>query len=219
MEQGNIMAIVNALWQYIKLNRLQDRDRRKIINCNKELEEIFNRETIEFSKINNLLRQHLRPIDPIEVNYTITKGDQVPKYLEIPVEICSKYRSDLEDFIVSNNISLITDGEIEDESASFENESLSVTEKSLLKTTPSHLKNLSYAYQFFKDYSENPKLKIQNTILEQKKYLEIMASKESDLTFDLENEEDHSQFYLDNKTWIMPEVEKYLHVQTQESNS
>jgi SWI/SNF-related matrix-associated actin-dependent regulator of chromatin subfamily D len=213
------MAVVNALWQYIKLNRLQDRDRRKIINCNKELEEIFNRETIEFSKINNLLRQHLRPIDPIEVNYTITKGDQQPKYLEIPVEICSKYRSELEDFIVSNNVSLITGGEITDDSPSFENENLSVTEKSLLKTTPSHLKNLSHAYQFFKEYSENPKLKIQNTILEQKKYLEIMTSKESDLTFDLENEEDHAQFYIENQTWIMPEVELYAHQQKGESNN
>jgi chromatin remodeling complex protein RSC6 len=32
IKQGNIMTIVNALWQYIKLNRIQYRDRRKIIN-------------------------------------------------------------------------------------------------------------------------------------------------------------------------------------------
>ena len=109
IKQGNIMKIVNSLWQYIKLNRLQDRDRRNIINCNRELEEVFNKESIKFSQINWLLRQHLSPINPLEVNFTITNGVTEPKFLDIPVEICSKYRYDQEDFIVANNISLITD--------------------------------------------------------------------------------------------------------------
>lgn len=87
IEQGNIMVILNAIWQYIKLNRLQDRDRRNIINCNKEMEEVFDKETIEFSMINNLVRQHLNPIDPIQVDFIITKGTQQPIYLNIPVEI------------------------------------------------------------------------------------------------------------------------------------
>ena len=109
IKQGNIMKIINSLWQYIKLNRLQDRDRRNIINCNKELEEVFNKESFKFSQINGLLRQHLSPINPLEVNFTITNGVTEPKILDIPVEICSKYRYDQEDFIVANNINLITD--------------------------------------------------------------------------------------------------------------
>ena len=109
IKQGNIMKIINSLWQYIKLNRLQDRDRRNIINCNKELEEVFNKESFKFSQINGLLRQHLSPINPLEVNFTITNGVTESKILDIPVEICSKYRYDQEDFIVANNINLITD--------------------------------------------------------------------------------------------------------------
>ena len=212
MEQGNIITIVNALWQYIKLNRLQDRDRRKVINCNKEMEEIFNKETIEFSRINGLLRQQLRPIDPIEVNYTIIKGNQEPKYLNIPVEICSRYRYELEDFIVANNINLITGGEVENKSdgfSPFENEYLTLEEKSIMASIGNTLRSSAFAYKFFKEYAENPKLKIQNTILEQKKYLEVMSKKESDLTFELEKQEDHSKFYEENQTWLLPEIEDY----------
>lgn len=214
IQQGNIMTVVNALWQYIKLNRLQDRDRRKIINCNKELEEVFNKETLEFSRINGLLRQHLRPIDPIEIPYTIIKGDAEPKFIEIPVEISSKHRYELEDFIVANNVRLLIDDEVDaktEETSPFENEGLSVTEKAILKNTGKLLRNSIYAYRFYKEYAENPKLKIQNIILEQKRYLDIMSRKEADLTFDLEHEEEHAQFYIDNQNWLMSEIEDYEH--------
>eukprot|EP00343_Euplotes_focardii_P003700 CAMPEP_0205817442 /NCGR_PEP_ID=MMETSP0205-20121125/24345_1 /ASSEMBLY_ACC=CAM_ASM_000278 /TAXON_ID=36767 /ORGANISM="Euplotes focardii, Strain TN1" /LENGTH=187 /DNA_ID=CAMNT_0053108023 /DNA_START=549 /DNA_END=1109 /DNA_ORIENTATION=- len=176
------------------------------------MEEIFNKETIEFSRINGLLRQHLNPIDPIELNYIIIKGDQEPKYIDIPVEICSRHRYELEDFIVANNISLITEGDIganPDSLSPFDNENLTLEEKSILGNIGNTLRSSAFAYTFFKDYAENPKLKIQNTILEQKKYLEVMSKKESDLTFELDKEEDHSQFYNDNLTWLQPEIEDY----------
>jgi len=212
IKQGNIMTIVNALWQYIKLNRLQDRDRRKIINWNKELEEIFNKESIEFSRINSLLRQHLRSTDPIEINFQITKGDPEPKMVDIPVEIISNYRSELEDFIVANNITLITEGEINektDDSSPFDNEGLSISEKSILKNVGTCLKNSFNAFRFYKEYAINPKLKIQNLMVEQKHYLDVMGRRETDLTDQLENEEEHSQFYTDNKIWLRSEVEDY----------
>ncbi|CAI2365243.1 unnamed protein product [Moneuplotes crassus] len=212
IQQGSIITIVYALWQYIKLNRLQDRDNRKIINCNKEMEEVFMRETIDFSKINSILHRHFTPIEPLEVNYEIIKGEQEPTILNIPVEVNSRHRTDLEDIIVANNINLITSGEMDhraDEESLFDKDCLNQEEKSFLSKVGTNLRNKAYAYRFFTEYAENPKLKIQNIILEQKKYLEVMSSKEHDLTFELEKEEDHSHFYQQNMNWIVPEIEDY----------
>ena len=71
------------------------------------------------------------------------------------------------------------------------------------------LKTSWYKYRFYKEYWENPKLKIQNTILEQMKYMDIVNRKETDLAFDLENEEEYSQFYRDNQWWLQSEIETY----------
>lgn len=41
------------------------------------------------------------------------------------------------------------------------------------------------------------------------KYMDIIQRKEVDLAFDLENEEEYSQFYKENQWWIQSEVENY----------
>lgn len=41
------------------------------------------------------------------------------------------------------------------------------------------------------------------------KYLDIIQRKELDLAFDLENEEEYSQFYKENQWWLKSEVESY----------
>jgi SWI/SNF-related matrix-associated actin-dependent regulator of chromatin subfamily D len=41
VRQCTRMQAVSALWEYMKANRLQDQEDRKVINCNKELKEAF----------------------------------------------------------------------------------------------------------------------------------------------------------------------------------
>eukprot|EP01133_Synstelium_polycarpum_P007646 gene7646-8947_t len=62
--------ILSALWHYIKANRLLDVDGKKIV-ADEALKNIFGLDTIQFSQIPQLLREHLGPSDPLEFNYTL----------------------------------------------------------------------------------------------------------------------------------------------------
>ncbi|CAG8549156.1 3361_t:CDS:10 [Ambispora gerdemannii] len=64
-------GIIRAMWQYVKINKLQDPDNQRIINCDKHLEAIFNKDRIAFPELPELLNPLLDPVDPIEIEYTI----------------------------------------------------------------------------------------------------------------------------------------------------
>ena len=49
------------------------------MNCNSELKEIFEEETIEFSSINKLLKNHLQDIEPFEIQHLIDPTDSRKK--------------------------------------------------------------------------------------------------------------------------------------------
>lgn len=53
--------VVYALWQYIKSNRLQDPDDRRIINLNGKLKSVFGSsvDRFEFHQLIGMLKQHL----------------------------------------------------------------------------------------------------------------------------------------------------------------
>ena len=72
INQDTRARVINALWQYIKLNRLQDTDNWQIINCNEELKELFGEEFVEFSSLNKLLKPHLEDPDPFLLKHSIT---------------------------------------------------------------------------------------------------------------------------------------------------
>ncbi|KAI8836355.1 hypothetical protein BC829DRAFT_405721 [Chytridium lagenaria] len=67
--------IIMALWQYIKIHKLQDVDDKRFIKLDDALASIFKTQKIGFTQIPELILQHLRPSDPVELEYTI-KIDQ-----------------------------------------------------------------------------------------------------------------------------------------------
>lgn len=64
--------IVTALWNYIKVNGLQDKVDRKIIRADAELRPIFGADTVQFHDLNQLINRFLMPPPPITLNYTIS---------------------------------------------------------------------------------------------------------------------------------------------------
>jgi len=74
--------IILNLWQYIKMNKLQDPDDRKSIQCNAELRALFGRDKVQFSALPQLLTEHLGPPQPIELNYTIRLSGDPKNYEE-----------------------------------------------------------------------------------------------------------------------------------------
>lgn len=223
IQQGSLLKINNAVWMYIKLNRLQDRDKIKtggkwsetknfdafiqfwinftsdindwvLLWKNKQwislspdkavyslwnfeigLKEIFGKDVIEFHKLTSLIRPHLKAVEPICINFTISKTDPQTKTINVPVEIASKYRKDVENFLVEN-ISLFDphkamhgNCELEFDLATLENLEADKIDKNIAESLGRSLKTAAYAYKFFEEYAQNPKIKIQNYMIEQKR--------------------------------------------------
>jgi SWI/SNF-related matrix-associated actin-dependent regulator of chromatin subfamily D len=63
--------VIMSLWQYIKSNRLQDADDRRIIVCDEKLQQIFGLPKIMFPNLPELLARHLFAPDPIVLDYTV----------------------------------------------------------------------------------------------------------------------------------------------------
>lgn len=77
-ELGNILGIkeesrlgaVQALWNYIKINGLQDKADKRMVHANTELRPIFGgHETMPFAKLPEVITRYLVPPEPILLHY------------------------------------------------------------------------------------------------------------------------------------------------------
>lgn len=64
-------AIVVAMWQYIKLHKLQESDEKKIINNDAALQALFQIPKMSFSDIPVLMEPYLLPPEPLVISYEI----------------------------------------------------------------------------------------------------------------------------------------------------
>lgn len=68
-------AVVVALWQYIKIHKLQESDEKKIIKNDAALQALFNGVAkMSFGDIPVLVEPHLLPPEPIVIDYEITNS-------------------------------------------------------------------------------------------------------------------------------------------------
>lgn len=98
--------IINALWQYIKTNKLQDAHEREFINCDKYLEQIFNCNRMRFGEIPSKLTPFLSPADPIKIDHVIyvEPGNEMSKKTtcwDIEVEIDDQLKQQMSNFVLS----------------------------------------------------------------------------------------------------------------------
>ncbi|KAI8585520.1 hypothetical protein BDZ88DRAFT_455878 [Geranomyces variabilis] len=92
-------SVTNAVWQYVKAQKLQDPDDKSHINCDEALRNLFGLTRITFAQISELLRPHFAPPDPIVLQYTIStdKEHQYAQYAyDIDVETPSPVREHYE---------------------------------------------------------------------------------------------------------------------------
>ncbi|KAH9516015.1 brahma-associated protein 60 [Dermatophagoides farinae] len=99
-------VIIQAFWQYVKKNRLQDTHEREYINCDQYLEQIFNAKRIKFAEFPSRLNHFLQPPDPIIINHQIViEGhlDSLKKVscYDIEVEVDDPLKSQMQNFLLS----------------------------------------------------------------------------------------------------------------------
>jgi SWI/SNF-related matrix-associated actin-dependent regulator of chromatin subfamily D len=63
--------ILMQIWQYIKVNKLQDPEDRKTVINNSTLKDIFGCDRMQFSQIPQLLTEHISPPEPYEIDFRI----------------------------------------------------------------------------------------------------------------------------------------------------
>jgi len=82
-------AIVVALWQYIKLHKLQESDEKKIINNDSALQALFKVPRMSFSEIPMLVEPYLLPPEPVTISYAL-RGNELnvlEQVFELEVDI------------------------------------------------------------------------------------------------------------------------------------
>jgi len=81
---------VLALWQYIKLHKLQESDEKKQVLNDKALTSLFGVEKMSFSELPDVIQPHLLPLDPIEILYELdleqTGSSLLVQDVEVEVE-------------------------------------------------------------------------------------------------------------------------------------
>jgi SWI/SNF-related matrix-associated actin-dependent regulator of chromatin subfamily D len=65
------MSVSLAVWNYIKTNKLQDEDDRRMIITNEALKSVVGLDRLTFSQLPSLLDRHLLPLEPIKLNYVL----------------------------------------------------------------------------------------------------------------------------------------------------
>lgn len=83
-------TIIVALWQYIKLHKLQESDEKKIINNDSALQELFKVQKMSFSDIPVLVEPYLLPPEPVTISYQIrTRQDLnvLEQVFEVEVDV------------------------------------------------------------------------------------------------------------------------------------
>uniref|UniRef100_A0A8C7XEU6 SWI/SNF related BAF chromatin remodeling complex subunit D2 n=1 Tax=Oryzias sinensis TaxID=183150 RepID=A0A8C7XEU6_9TELE len=99
-------SIMQALWLYIKNNKLQDCHEKEFINCNRYFRQIFNCPRMRFSEIPMKLAGLLQHPDPIVINHIISVDPTDQKKTacyDIDVEVDDPLKTQMNSFLSSAN--------------------------------------------------------------------------------------------------------------------
>ncbi|KAI5118709.1 hypothetical protein M0805_004509 [Coniferiporia weirii] len=78
VKEESHMGVIAALWNYIKMNNLQDKVDRRLIRLDDKLKSLFRQETLPFQQIPELVHHYLQPPDPILLHYHIKPNEPPP---------------------------------------------------------------------------------------------------------------------------------------------
>uniref|UniRef100_A0A8C9V3D3 SWI/SNF related BAF chromatin remodeling complex subunit D2 n=1 Tax=Scleropages formosus TaxID=113540 RepID=A0A8C9V3D3_SCLFO len=97
-------SIMQALWLYIKNNKLQDSHEKEYINCNRYFRQIFGCTRMRFSEIPMKLASLLQHPDPIVINHVISVDPNDQKKTacyDIDVEVDDPLKGQMNSFLSS----------------------------------------------------------------------------------------------------------------------
>lgn len=187
-------VIINAIWQYIKRNKLQDPEEREFVVNDKYLKEIFNIDRMKFCEIPQRLAIHLLSPDPIIINYIINPAkpdDKNPACFDIELELDDSLRELMQNFLLST---------------ASQQEIAALDAK--IHETVEAINQLKVNRDFYLSFSTNPQKFMNDWLTSQSTDLKTMTDASGNT-----EEERVSEFY--NQTWTEEAVHRYFYRQVQ----
>ncbi|XP_055063452.1 SWI/SNF-related matrix-associated actin-dependent regulator of chromatin subfamily D member 3b isoform X1 [Misgurnus anguillicaudatus] len=188
-------SIIQALWQYVKTNKLQDSHDKEYINCDKYFQQIFDCPRLKFSEIPQRLTNLLLPPDPIVINHIISVDPNDQKKTacyDIDVEVEDPLKAQMSSFLLSTAN--------QQEIASLDNK---------IHETIESINQLKIQRDFMLSFSRDPKGYIQDWLKSQSRDLKIMT----DVVGNPE-EERRAEFY--HEPWSQEAVSRYFYCKIQQ---
>jgi chromatin remodeling complex protein RSC6 len=207
VSQATRPHLLNQIWQYIKINSLQDLENPNVILNNVALQRIFKCEKMDVNTLIPRLFDHLRPCDPIEVDYEIGPDSQEKLY-DIVVNIDDPHFLDISNFLSnSENESILFPKSLfyhKSENQKTDKYQQSFTENFYNKLQEydrnaadliEKFKKHKYKYDFYEMYAKDPIKFINNFMVQQNSLLKIM--KEESSIIDARWDYNSAQYYKD----------------------
>ncbi|XP_055490221.1 SWI/SNF-related matrix-associated actin-dependent regulator of chromatin subfamily D member 3-like isoform X3 [Leucoraja erinacea] len=188
-------AIVQALWQYIKTNKLQDSHDKEYIACDKYFQQIFDCPRLKFSEIPQRLTSLLLPPDPIIINHLISvdlSDQKKTACYDIDVEVDDPLKCQMSSFLLSTAN--------QQEIAGLDNK---------IHETIESINQLKIQRDFMLSFSKDPKCYIQEWLRSQSRDLKIMTD-----VVGSPEEERRAEFY--QQSWSQEAVSRYFYCKIQQ---
>ncbi|XP_077316293.1 SWI/SNF-related matrix-associated actin-dependent regulator of chromatin subfamily D member 2 [Lithobates pipiens] len=187
--------IMQALWLYIKNNKLQDSHEKEYINCNRYFRQIFNCIRMKFSDIPMKLASLLQHPDPIIINHNISVDPNDQKKTacyDIDVEVDDPLKAQMSNFL---------------QSTTNQQEIANLDVK--IHETIESINQLKTQRDFMLSFSNTPQEFIQDWLKSQSRDLKIMTD-----VMGNPEEERHSEFY--EEPWTQEAVGRYVFFKVQQ---
>ncbi|XP_068614004.1 SWI/SNF-related matrix-associated actin-dependent regulator of chromatin subfamily D member 2-like [Brachionichthys hirsutus] len=187
--------IMQALWLYIKNNKLQDCHEKEYINCNRYFRQIFGCPRMRFSEIPMKLAGLLQHPDPIIINHMISVDPTDQKKTacyDIDVEVDDPLKSQMNSFLSSTT----------------NQQEIAALEMKIHETIE-YINQLKTERDFMLSFSNNPQDFIQDWLKSQSRDLKLMT----DVTGNPE-EERRTEFY--QGPWVPEAVGRYIYSRVQQ---
>ncbi|XP_003222633.2 SWI/SNF-related matrix-associated actin-dependent regulator of chromatin subfamily D member 2 [Anolis carolinensis] len=188
-------SIMQALWLYIKHNKLQDNHEKEYINCNRYFRQIFNCIRMRFSEIPMKLAGLLQHPDPIVINHVISVDPNDQKKTacyDIDVEVDDPLKAQMSNFLASTT----------------NQQEISSLDVKIHETIES-INQLKTQRDFMLSFSSNPQDFIQEWIRSQQRDLKIIT----DVVGNPE-EERRVEFY--EQPWMQEAVGRHIFAKVQQ---
>uniref|UniRef100_A0A7N6FJF3 DM2 domain-containing protein n=1 Tax=Anabas testudineus TaxID=64144 RepID=A0A7N6FJF3_ANATE len=188
-------SIMQALWLYIKNNKLQDSHEKEYINCNRYFRQIFGCHRMRFSEIPMKLAGLLQHPDPIIINHIISVDPTDQKKTacyDIDVEVDDPLKGQMNSFLSSTT----------------NQQEIAALEMKIHETIE-YINQLKTERDFMLSFSNNPQEFIQDWLKSQCRDLKLMT----DVTGNPE-EERRTEFY--QAPWVPEAVGRYVYSKVQQ---